>query len=38
MQLLKNTKTETVKLSRLLYFVHIQRMEENGIPTKMYYI
>jgi hypothetical protein len=38
MQLLKNpTITETIRLHRLCWFGHVQRMEKNKIP-KRYYI
>jgi len=32
------TKTETIRLNRLSWFVHVQRMEENRIPPKKYCI
>jgi len=36
MQLLKKpTIAETIRLSRLCWFVHIQRMEENGISERV---
>jgi len=36
--MIKNpTKTETVRLNRLCWFGHAQRMEENRIPKKKYY-
>ena len=28
------TITETIRLNRLRWFVHVQRMEENKIPPK----
>ena len=34
----KPTTTETIKLNRLRWFGHVQRMEENGIPQKVLYI
>ena len=33
----KPTITETIRLNRLRWLGHVQRMEENGIP-KEYYI
>jgi hypothetical protein len=37
MQLLKKpTITETIKLHRLRWFGHVQRMEENRIPKRVY--
>jgi len=30
----KHTITETVRLNRLCWFGHVQRMEENRIPKK----
>ena len=33
----KRTMTETVRLNRLCWFGHVQRIEENRIP-KEYYI
>jgi hypothetical protein len=30
--------TETISLNRLCCFGHVQRMEENRIPQKRYYI
>jgi hypothetical protein len=36
-ELKKPTKIETIRLNRLCWFGHVQRMEENGIP-KEYYI
>jgi len=32
------TITETVRLNRLRWFGYVQRMEENRIPKKRYYI
>jgi uncharacterized protein YifN (PemK superfamily) len=37
-QWLKKDITETVRLNRLRWFVHVQKMEENRIPKKKYYI
>jgi len=34
----KPTITETIRLNRLRWFGHVQRMEENRIPSKKYYI
>jgi hypothetical protein len=34
MQRLKNTITETVRLNRLRWFGHVQRIEENRISKK----
>jgi hypothetical protein len=34
----KPTITETTKLKRLHWFGHIQRMEGNRIPPKIFYI
>ena len=31
------TETETIRLNRLRWFVHVQRMEENRIPPKLFY-
>ena len=30
--------TETIRLNRLRWFGHVQRMEENRIPTRISYI
>jgi hypothetical protein len=36
MQLLKKpTKTEAIRLPRLHWFGHVQRMEENRIPKRV---
>jgi len=32
------TTTETVRLNRLCWFGHVQRMEENGIPKIVLYM
>jgi len=38
MQVLKNsTIIETIRLNRLRWFGHIQRMEENRIPKRVLY-
>jgi len=34
----KPTVTETVRLNRLRWFVHVQRMEGNRIPKKELYM
>jgi len=34
----KPTTTETIRLNRLCWFGHIQRMEENRIPNKVLYM
>jgi hypothetical protein len=34
----KCTITETIRLNRLHWFGHVQRMEENKIPKKVLYI
>jgi hypothetical protein len=33
----KPTITETIRLNRLHWFGHVQRMEENRIPKKVLY-
>ena len=33
----KPTITETIRLNRLRWFGHVQRMEENRIPKKVLY-
>ena len=39
MQVLKNpTIIETIKLNRLRWFGHVQRMEENRIPKMVLYM
>ena len=39
MQVLKKpTVIETIRLNRLRWFGHVQRVEENRIPQKGYYI
>jgi hypothetical protein len=39
MQLLKKTTiTETVRLHRLCWFRHVQRVEENRIPKRVLYM
>ena len=39
MQLLKKpTIIETIRLNRLCWFVHVQRMEENRIPKRVLYM
>jgi hypothetical protein len=39
MQLLKKpTITETIRLFRLCWFGHVQRMEQNGIPKIVLYM
>jgi len=32
------TITETIRLNRLCWFGHVQRMEENRIPKKVLYV
>jgi hypothetical protein len=32
------TITETIRLNRLYWFGHVQRMEENRIPKRVLYI
>jgi hypothetical protein len=32
------TITETIRLQRLRWFGHVQRMEENGIPKSLLYM
>jgi hypothetical protein len=34
----KPTITETIRLNRLCWFGHVQRMEENRIPKKVLYM
>jgi hypothetical protein len=34
----KNTIMETIRLHRLYWFGHVQRMEENGIPKLLLYM
>jgi hypothetical protein len=34
----KPTITETIRLHRLLWFRHVQRMEENRIPKRVLYL
>ena len=34
----KPTITETIRLNRLHWLGHVQRMEENGIPKKVLYM
>jgi hypothetical protein len=34
----KPTITETIRLSRLRWFGHVQRMEENRIPKRVLYM
>jgi len=34
----KTTLIETIKLSRLLWFGYVQRMEENRIPKRVLYM
>ena len=34
----KPTITETIRLNRLQWFVHVQRMEENRIPKRVSYM
>jgi hypothetical protein len=38
MQALKTSIIETVRLNRLRWFGHIQRMEENKIPKSVLYM
>jgi hypothetical protein len=34
----KPTKTETIRLDRSCWFVHVQRMDENRIPKRVLYM
>jgi hypothetical protein len=34
----KSTIAETIRLNRLLWFGHVQRLEENRIPKKVLYM
>ena len=34
----KPTITETIRLNRLRWFGHVQRMEKNSIPKKLLYM
>jgi len=34
----KHTITETVRLNRLLWFGHVQRVEESRIPSRVLYV
>jgi hypothetical protein len=34
----KSTITETIRLNRLRWFVHVQRIEENMIPKRVLYM
>jgi hypothetical protein len=34
----KPTVTETIRLNRLCWFGHVQRMEENRIPKRVLYV
>jgi len=34
----KHTITETIRLNRLCWFEHVQRMEENRIPKRVLYM
>jgi len=34
----KPTITETIRLNRLRWFLHVQRMEENRIPKRVLYM
>jgi len=34
----KPTIIETIRLNRLRWFGHVQRMEENGIPKRVLYM
>jgi hypothetical protein len=38
MQELKTYYNRTIRLNRLCWFGHVQRMEENGIPKRVLYI
>ena len=34
----KPTTTDTIRLNKLRWFGHVQRMEENGIPKRVLYM
>jgi len=38
MQVLKKPTIETIRLNRLCWFGHVQRMEENRIPKRILYM